>query len=156
MSTVLVLELVTVFFNCSLSKLLLAVCIFAAVFPALGRCNPRGAESVTFSLLEVRCVHKVLEFRIVHLLLVLSEFAHAFGYGVAVLRHIKASLEIHFTRWHKALRRGCLIVTETRCKVLNQREALSMVKAIAWHEFLLGYKAGAWPEFRHLSRLLFV
>ena len=56
-STVLVLELVTVLFNCSLSELLLAVCQFAAGFPALGRCNPCGAESVTFTLLKLLCIH---------------------------------------------------------------------------------------------------
>ena len=55
-STVLFLELVAVLFNCSLSELLLAVCQFAAGFPALGSCNPCGAESVTYPLLLVRCI----------------------------------------------------------------------------------------------------
>ena len=85
-STVLILELVAVNFNCSLSELLLAVCKFAAGLPALGSCNPSRAESVAFSLLKVLYIHEVLKLRVVHFMPTLSQNAHACGYFTVLMR----------------------------------------------------------------------
>ena len=68
-STVLSLKLIAIVLNCSLSELLLAVCIFAAGFPALGCCNPCGAESVAFFCLKLPWFYKVLEIRVENILL---------------------------------------------------------------------------------------